>query len=473
MAASELLDKVSPFGESHDPLTGLPSATLFHDRFCQALIRAQREGDGVAVLWVGLNMVKNVNYTLGHQAGDHVLRVVVERLSSILRSTDSLAKVDDSENSMTMSRINGDEFAILLTDLKNEKAVTWIVKRIFEKLALPFAIDQYEHYLTANIGIALFPQDGRTSEELLKNASIARDYSKSQKGHNNYQFYSQEIDDISCKQLKIENELHRAIGSNEFVLHYQPKVELHSGKIVGLEALIRWNHPAMGMIPPNDFIPLCERSGLIVELSEWVMRTSFLQMRRWLKDDLFSGRIGVNISAVQLRRKDIAERVIVLLNETGLEPHYLDLEITETILVENLETAIAALKTLHDLGVTISIDDFGTGYASLNYLKHFPVDTLKIDRSFLSNIDVNPHDARIVSSITAIAQNMRLNVIAEGVETFARVAFLQGLGCQQVQGALFSMPVPVEEISEILRTTPNYQLSPPKNQPNNRKVVPA
>lgn len=471
VAAHQEITLDPPSVDVQDSLTGLPSVVLFRDRIEQALRRAERESESVAMLWLGINMVKNVNHSLGHLAGDQVLKAVVDRLSSILRSTDALAKMDDALDSPAISRINGDEFAILLTELKSEEDVTWIVKRIFEKLALPFAVEKQDHYLSGNIGISLYPQDGKTADELLKNASIAQDYAKNQKGHNKFQFYTQEINAISSKQLKLENELHRAVGSEEFVLHYQPKVDIHSGEIIGLEALIRWNHPTMGMIPPTDFIPLCEQSGLIVELGEWVLKTAFRQMRRWLDDDVFFGRIGVNMSAVQLRQKNIAERVIILLNEAGVDPQRLDIEITETILVENLEGAIAALTTLHDLGVTISIDDFGTGYASLNYLKHFPVDTLKIDRSFLSKVNVSPHDARIVSSITAIAQNMRLNVVAEGVESFAHLAFLQGLGCKQVQGALFSMPVSVEEVTELLVSTPSYRLSPPKQKEFTPRLV--
>lgn len=436
------------FQYAHDSLTGLPNRVLFQDHLEQAMEHA-RGGDGlVVVMLIDLDMFKRINDTLGHGAGDRLLKVIAERLKAALRDSDALAAYDPGRLNLTLARLGGDEFAIMLSEIDSIEPITHVIQRIVESLSKNIDLEGENIYTTCSIGISIYPKDGDDTDTLIKHADAAMYHAK-QLGRNHYQFYAEEISKASFAHLKMENQLRFAIKRNEFFLLYQPKVDVVSGKMVGMEALIRWEHPEMGVVSPVEFIPVAEYTGLITVIGEYVLRTACEQARDWLHAGFDNFRIAVNLSPQQFRQHDLLEHISATVAEVGIDPHYLEVEITEGAIMDDVDAAIVTMQSLHDLGIALSIDDFGTGYSSLSYLKRFPIDTLKIDRAFVRDITTNSDDASIVIAIIGMAHNMGLKVIAEGVETNSQLTFLQALKCDEIQGYLYSRPVSADKFTEM------------------------
>ena len=443
------------YKSSYDTLTGLPNELLFYDRIKQAIARAQRSSQTIAVLTLDIDLFKRVNNAFGRETGDKLLKELADRISQILRESDGVTLFGSESKDITVSRLSGDEFGVLLTDLNDMQPVTWIVRRMFESLAEPISVDQQEIVVTCNIGISLYPEDGVSPEVLLNHAGAARQYAKQVSGENSYQLFDAQMHQISLTQMQTETELRRAIENDEFILYYQPKLDMSTSTVNGVEALVRWNHPNKGLLSPYEFIAVAEQSGLIVQIGEWVIRQACLQAKAWHLMGLEHIRMAVNLSAVQLRQKNFSERIMEIVEDADLSPKHLELEITETMIMDNLETAVETLNRLHDKGFWISIDDFGTGYSSLNYLKHLPLDTLKIDKSFLRDILTDNYDKTIVKTIIAMAHSMDLKVTAEGVETQDQLDLLREYSCDEMQGYLFSRPMPATDVTELLRKKPD------------------
>jgi diguanylate cyclase (GGDEF)-like protein/PAS domain S-box-containing protein len=437
--------------EGQDPVTGLPNRLLFRDRVSQALAHSQRNECITAVIVLDIDMFRRINDALGFVIGDQLLKKTSERLLEVLRNTDTVALMDGDMESSTVSRTGADEFGVLLTDLNDVKMITWIVKRILDEMALPLEIDGHEIFMTCSAGISLFPYDGNDPDILLLNANSARYNAKQRFSRNNFTFYSENLNQSSFKQLWFEGQLHHAMELGELSLQYQPKVDLISGKITSMEALIRWNNPKLGFVSPLEFIPVAEHTGLIHEIGAWVVHTACTQARRWKDAGFEDLSVAVNVSAIQFRKEDLHERIITMVAEAGLEPRNLEVEITETVVMENHQAAIHTINELAKAGMGISIDDFGTGYSSLSYLKHLPVSTLKIDRSFLTGTVPDKQDELIITAIIAMAHSMDLTVVAEGVENRSQKDFLAGLKCDEMQGYLFSKPVDPDAALELLR----------------------
>ena len=437
--------------DGRDSVTGLPNRLLFYDRVSQALVQGQRFDRIAAIIVFDIDMFQRINDALGFVVGDKLLKKAAGRLVEILRSTDTVTLLDGNTITPTVSRTGADEFGILITDLKDANMVTWIVKRILDSMSVPLDIDGHEIFITCSAGISLYPHDGDSADTLLQNANAARFSAKQRLGRNNFAFYSADLNQESYKHLWFESQLHHALERGELYLHYQPKVDLKTGRITSMEALVRWTNEKLGFVSPGDFIPVAERTGLINDIGEWVMRTACHEARRWADAGFADVGVAVNLSAVQFRQKDLHGQITTMLAETGLEPRLLEVEITETAVMENFDKAIKMLNALTSAGIHLSVDDFGTGYSSLAYLKHLPLNTLKIDRSFLSDTIPDQQDELIISAIIAMAHSMGLRVVAEGVESNAQKAFLAGLGCDEMQGFLFSKPVPEDEALELLR----------------------
>ncbi|MEO5574282.1 MAG: EAL domain-containing protein, partial [Gammaproteobacteria bacterium] len=423
----------------YDTLTGLPNRTLLNDRLSQAMARrSAAHQTQVAILFLDLDHFKTINDTAGHSIADALLREVGERLSACVRIGD------------TVARLGGDEFAIILIDLIHKIDVGQFVQKIPDCLSAPFKIDGHEIFVTASIGVSLYPDDGLNAETLLKNADTAM-YLAKQRGRNCYQYYSAALSAKAATRVSLENSLRQALARDEFVLHYQPQVDLATSRITAVEALVRWNNPRAGLVLPAQFIPLTEDTGLIVALGEWVLHTACAQNKAWQLAGLPPIRIGVNLSARQFQQQNkrtIVNHILHILQETGLDPHYLELELTESVL-QTIEVA-GMLRTLRGTGIQIAIDDFGTGYSSLSYLKRFPLDKLKIDKSFMQGVPDDPDNVAITTAIIAMAHSLKLKVIAEGVETLAQLDFLRSLKCDEIQGFLFSCALPAPELQELL-----------------------
>lgn len=420
----------------YDTATELPNRALFEDRLEKALAVAQRPPQTVGVLFLALDQFKKVNDSLGHNRGDCLLKAVADRLQTCITERE------------TVARFAGDEFALLLNDVEGTKDVVQTIGTISEALRSPFNIDGHEVFVTASVGASLFPFDGTDYQSLLKNAGAAL-YRAKTSGGNNYQFYTEDMHSQASKRLSLEANLRRAIESEEFVLQYQPRIAIDSLKIVGVEALVRWQHPQLGLISPAEFIPLAEDTGLIVPIGEWVLRAACRQNREWQDRGLAPFRVAVNISARQFQQQDIAKLIVQILKEEHLSPEHLELELTESSIMSNAGFAISVLTGLKDMGVRISVDDFGTGFSSLSYLKRLPLDALKIDQSFVRDATTDPDDAALVMAVITLGHNMRLKVVAEGVETQEQLRFLQLLRCDEIQGYLFSGPLPPKELVEL------------------------
>lgn len=432
----------------HDVLTELPNRILFEDRLTQALVLAERNRQTLGVLFLSLDRFKKVHDTLGRATGDKLLQKVAERLrSSALKGE-------------TVARFEGDEFALLLTQMGGTEGedVVEVIFQINESLSLPFIIDDRELFITASIGISLYPDDGTDAAALLKNADAAL-YLAREQGGNNYQFYTADMNAKAMKRLTLENSLRRALERSEFKVYYQPMLDINTGRIVGMEALLRWHHPELGFVEPSEFIPLAEDTGMIIPIGEWSLRTACAQNKAWHDAGFAPLTLAVNLSARQFQQLNLTEVVVRILQETGLKPDDLELELTESSIMKNAESAVRTLGELKALGVKIAIDDFGTGYSSLGYLKHLPIDTLKIDRSFVCDATTDPDDAALVMTIIMLAHNLRLKVIAEGVETEEQRKFLHLLRCDKWQGYLFSRPVPADAFEELLLQEQNLAFS--------------
>ncbi|MES2932667.1 MAG: EAL domain-containing protein [Pseudomonadota bacterium] len=426
------------FQANRDILTGLANRNLLRDRLSQAIGYAARTQRPVWVIFVDLDRFKYVNDTLGDKAGDMLLNLVAERLLSVVRETD------------TVARLGGDEFVLLLAERSEESLTTSVVQRILDVVMQPMTILEHEFFLTCSAGVATYPADGDTPETLMKHADIAM-YRAKEIGRNNFQFYTHAMNERALERLRIEGDLRHALGHDEFVLHFQPQVDLRSGRIVGMEALIRWQHPQLGMVPPSRFIGLAEETGLILPIGAWVLRTACAQNKAWQQAGLGFLRMAVNLSARQFAQVDLVQSIAAALADTGLEPRFLEIELTESLVMTDVERAIGVLRELKALGVQLSIDDFGTGYSSLSYLKRFPIDVLKIDQSFVRDITVDPDDAAIAVLIISLAHSLKLQVIAEGVETEAQLTYLCQHYCDEIQGYFFSRPVPAAQFEQILR----------------------
>lgn len=422
----------------HDPLTGLPNRLLFGDRLTQHLAHSRRDGQMLAVMFLDLDRFKLINDTLGHNAGDLLLKEVATRLKVTLREVDTIA------------RMGGDEFTIILADVKSESHAEELAGRIIEVVCKPFFIDGRELFVTASIGISLYPTNGLDAETLVRNADTAM-YRAKELGRDTYQLYTESLNTAMLERMTMEHSLRKAIEQDEFVLHYQPRVDLRTGQILGAEALVRWRHPELGLVPPNQFIPLAEETGLIVPIGEKVISAACEQNRAWHNNGLPPISIAVNVSARQFQQQDLVGTVRQILSESGLNPRFLDIELTESTLMQNPELAVEVLSDLKAMGVRISIDDFGTGYSSLSYLKRFPIDTVKIDRSFIRDITTNPDDAAIAGAVVAMAHSLNLSVIAEGVETIEQLEFLRAINCDEIQGYFISHPIPADDFQQMLR----------------------
>ncbi|MGE5505395.1 MAG: EAL domain-containing protein [Actinomycetota bacterium] len=419
-----------------DVLTGLPNRRLLTDRLQVAIANAHRHNHQLAIMFLDLDLFKRINDTLGHGIGDQVLVETGKRLTQCVREGD------------TVARLGGDEFTILLPELEHVEDAAKLAERVIAQVKQPFMVDDHELYVTTSIGIAVYPEDGTSVETLIKNADTAM-YRAKDLGRNSFQLYTPAMNARSFERLAMESSLRHAVSRGEFLLAYQVKVDITDGRMSGVEALVRWHHPEMGLVPPMDFIPLAENMGLISDIGEWVLRTACAQCRSWHDMGLPPVRIAVNVSALQFRETDVPAVVARALADSGLPPQYLELELTETVLMQRVEEVSQVLRQLRAMGVRISIDDFGTGYSSLNYLKRMPIDALKIDRSFVHDLSEDGDDAEIVSTIINLAHNLKLKAIAEGVETPEQAAFLKAKGCDEVQGYLISRPVSGEDLVSL------------------------
>lgn len=431
---------------NHDALTGLPNRYLLSDRIEQAIHKAHREERKVAVLFVDLDRFKNINDSLGHLVGDKVISAVSARFAESLREGDTIA------------RLGGDEFVVVLGGVEREEDIALVAGKLLNSIEQPIAANMVELYASASIGIAIFPIDGKNQTELLKNADAAM-YLAKQEGGNTFRFYREEINMLSLARLNLEARLRRAMKEREFLLHYQPQIELTSGRITGVEALLRWE-PNGVTVFPSDFIPLIEETGLINSVGEWVLEAACRQAAAWHKAGITSFRVAVNLSARQLLGQEIVGIVSRTLTQTACDPSWLELEITESAVMSHPDKTALTLKELVEMGITISIDDFGTGYSSLAYLKQFPAHTLKIDRSFVQNIGSGLGDDAIVRAVIALAHGLDMKVVAEGVEEESQLAFLRDLGCNFVQGYYFSRPLPADEITKLLLNSPVLAVTP-------------
>ncbi len=432
---------------SHDRLTGLANRLLFNERLSLALADTQHRAEMLGVIFLDLDGFKTINDTLGHALGDLLLKIVAERLSGSLPAEDMLA------------RWGGDEFTLLINHLSSAEDVTEISKKILKCFDEPFHLEGQDFYVKASLGIALAPYDGEDVETLLKNADAAM-YRAKQQGRNNYQLYTPAIGTKAFERLVLETSLHKALERDEFRMYYQPQIDLKTGKIVSMEALIRWQHPELGLVAPGEFIPLAEETGLICPIGAWAIEAATRQNYQWQLAGLPPIGMAVNLSARQFHQHNLLQEIANILSQTKLSPCYLELEITESIAMEDVELTISLLHGFHGMGIGIALDDFGTGYSSLSSLKHFPLDKLKIDRSFIQDVTNQPHDAAIIEAILTLGQGLKLEVIAEGVETLEQLNFLKSVNCNRAQGYLFSKPVPVEIATELYRqSTFSFHLS--------------
>ncbi|TCS37411.1 PAS domain S-box-containing protein/diguanylate cyclase (GGDEF)-like protein [Paucimonas lemoignei] len=421
----------------HDFLTGLPNRVLLLDRMHQAIASARRNRGKLAVLFLDLDRFKNINDSLGHHIGDNLLQALAERLKKCVRSND------------TVSRQGGDEFVVMLSNIGDSGQVAHIAGNILHATGMPFYIESHTLTITTCVGISMYPDDGNDVDTLIKNADTAMYHAK-ESGRNNYQFFDHDMNVRMVERLTLEHELRVALDQNQLVLEYQPELDIGSGRIIGVEALLRWQHPEAGLLAPARFLHAAEASGLIVPIGDWVLQNACRQAKAWY-DEGKPMRVGVNLSVIQFRQKDFLQKVRKTLEQTGLPPRYLELEITESVLLDASSSTMATMRALRDMGVALAVDDFGTGYSSLSYLKHFPVDKLKIDQSFVRDLADDVNDAAIIRAILIMAKSLKLKVIAEGVETMAQLDFLREQGCDEFQGHYVTQAVRPAELARFLQ----------------------
>ncbi|HEX9160545.1 MAG TPA: EAL domain-containing protein [Thermoanaerobaculia bacterium] len=421
----------------HDALTGLPNRPLFIDRLIVAVAQANRAHQKLAVFFLDLDRFKDINDSLGHTVGDTLLKAVAERVRRCVREGD------------TVARFGGDEFTLMIPKIENIEDAAKIAQKIIETLKIPFVVTDREMFVTTSIGVSLFPADGADPETLVRNADTAM-YRAKEQGRDNYQLYAPAMNARAVERLALENTLRKAISHKELVLFYQPQVNAKTGAIVGVEALLRWQHPELGLLSPAHFISAAETSGLIIPIGEWVLRTACRQLKAWQRKFDESFTVAVNLSARQFQQPDLVEMIRSALHETGIEASSLEVEITESNAMQNAENTMYTLRELKGIGVRISMDDFGTGYSSLNYLKRFPIDTLKLDQTFVKDVATDATDAAIVSAVIEMAHSLNLNVVAEGVERQEQLEFLRRQHCDIIQGYLFSPPIPAEQIDTFI-----------------------
>jgi diguanylate cyclase (GGDEF)-like protein/PAS domain S-box-containing protein len=422
----------------HDILTDLPNRMVLKDRLTQAIAAAHRNNTPVAVMFLDLDQFKHINDSLGHAIADKLLQSVAVRLVNCVRSTD------------TVSRLGGDEFIVLLSEIKHSTDAGITARKILTALTTSHSIDQHTLHVTASIGVSTYPEDGEDAELLIKNADTAM-YQAKQKGRNNYQFFKKDMNLRAVNRQAVEDGLREALESEQFVLHYQPKINLTTGAISGMEALLRWMHPTAGLLRPLQFLPIAEDCGLILPIGRWVLREACRQVQEWIYGGLRVAPVAVNVSSLEFRSDDFLDSLRAILRDTGLDPSYLELELTETVLMQHAESTVAMLGALKSIGVRLAVDDFGTGYSSLSYLKRFPIDTLKIDQSFVRDITVGSCDIPIVRAVITMAKSLRQRVVGEGVETEEQMAFLRANGCDEAQGYYFSMPLPAKDFAKLLK----------------------
>jgi len=437
ISARKQAEATVTFQAYHDLLTGLPNRALFNDRLGQAIAQARRHGQALAVMFLDMDRFKVVNDTHGHLVGDGLLQGIAQRLRDSLREGDTLA------------RIGGDEFMLLLPHVRSRDNASFIAEKIIASLKHPFHVDGHEIYSGMSIGIAIYPDDGDNQETLVKHADLAMYHAKDN-GRNDFRFFTHDLQHSLTGRLAVENDMRHALARGEFEMYYQPQVDIQSQRIRGMEALIRWHHPERGLVTPNDFIPIAEECGLITPISEWVLDAACKQAKAWRAANLPRISLGVNLSARQIEHPHFVDKFIQSLKDNDVDGQSIEIEITESTLMRDMEGAIEKLRRLADQGVEISIDDFGTGYSSLSYLKKLPVHTLKIDRSFIHDLAVPSSGSTIVAGITAMAKGLHLNVVAEGVETSAQLDYLKSIGCDSYQGYLFSRPVAACNATDLL-----------------------
>jgi diguanylate cyclase (GGDEF)-like protein/PAS domain S-box-containing protein len=428
----------------HDTLTNLPNRTLLQDRLTQAISTASRNDFRIAVLFLDLDGFKHINDSLSHATGDRLLQLVAKRLLAAVRTSD------------TVCRLGGDEFVILLSEVAHAGDAGVKAGKILSALGAPFEMEQNTLRITGSIGVSTYPEDGRSAELLIRNADLAM-YQAKEKGRSNYQFFEKGMNVRAVERQSIEGDLRFALERNEFVMHYQPKIDLTTGEITGVEALIRWQHPGRGLVGPLQFISIAEDCGLVLPIGRWVLRESCRQAKAWQDAGLPAIEMAVNVSSVEFRNEEFLESIGTILRETGLEPRYLELELTESVLMQHAEFTVPVLQKLKAMGVRLAIDDFGTGYSSLSYLRQFPIDTLKVDQSFIHEINAETDEATIISAVINMGCHLKHRVIAEGVETAEQLAFLRAHGCDEGQGYYFGRPMPALETAKLLnlRTAPN------------------
>ncbi len=423
---------------NYDDLTGLPNRALFQDRLNQVLGHARRSGKLAAVHLIDLDHFKEVNETMGRAVGDELLRGIASRLLDCVRTSD------------TVARLGGDEFGVIQVEPANTDGIAVLAQKLLNCLDEPFKIDGRSIYSSASVGITVFPEDAENPDEVLRNADMALSHGKSD-GRGKYSFFIAQMNEDVQRRRSIEDDMRAGLERGEFVLHYQPKLHIGSNRITGIEALVRWNHPRQGFMSPAEFIPVAERSKLIVPLGEWVLKEACAQNKAWTDAGLGPIKVAVNLSAVQFREEGLVDVIKATLEETGLEAEQLELEITETLAMRNADVTIKLCRQISDLGVSLSIDDFGTGYSSLSYLKKFPVQRIKIDKAFVDDIDEEENSGVIATAVTMLGHSFGMEITAEGVETEQQLAFLRSLGCDEIQGYYFSRPLPGNELEEFLR----------------------
>src|SRR5450631_1436335 len=439
VSAARAMSVLMTHSAQHDVVTGLPNRVLLNDRITQAIVLARRNENPLAVIFLDLDRFKNINDSLGHATGDNLLQSVSRRLLASVRKSD------------TVSRQGGDEFVILLSETTNPEDAAKSANKILLSLSGPHSIGGLDLHINGSIGISVYPGDGEDAETLIKSADTAMYHAKKH-GRNNFQFFEAQMNHKAVERLSLESSLRLALERGEFLLHYQPKVDLGTGEITGVEALIRWLQPDRGLVPPSQFIPVAEDSGLILPIGRWVLREACRQAREWQDAGLLFKRISVNVSAAEFRHKDFVEGVQTILSDTGFEACCLDLELTEGGLMDDAESTASVLKELKAMGVHLAVDDFGTGYSSLSYLQQFPIDDLKIDQSFVRQISDDPNDSAIVTAIIDMGRNLKQCVIAEGIETQEQLTFLQARHCAEGQGYLFSRPLAAAQFAALLHT---------------------